>query len=260
MRLRSTLFICGRTLLCAGAGWAQDSTSTAPHPAAPVADSASSAGWQFIVEPYLLVPSMSGSAGVAGLTADVKANSGDIFSVFESGAMLYLEMHDPLWAISLDGLYMHLGDSGSTRLGTVDVDLKQSGVMLAGYRRVKPWAEVMLGIQFNAMDVSLKGSGPVAVDQGTDQNWVDPYVGVRVTAPRADKWRFSFLGAIGGFGIGSDFAWQVFPQVGYRFSPLFELHGGYRAFGMDYSNGSGTDQFDYNLTTYGPQVGARFHF
>jgi hypothetical protein len=52
----------------------------------------------------------------------------------------------------------------------------------------------------------------------------------------------------------------VFPEIGYRTSPAFELSGGFRAFGMDYENGSGIDAFKYDITTYGPQLGAKFHF
>jgi hypothetical protein len=31
-----------------------------------------------------------------------------------------------------------------------------------------------------------------------------------------------------GFGIGSEFAWQVQAYAGYRFSRLFQITGGYR--------------------------------
>jgi len=118
----------------------------------------------------------------------------------------------------------------------------------------------MLGVQFNSMKGSLKGSGPLGVNLSDTQSWVDPYLGVRLTLPREDKWRFGFNGFIGGFGVGSDFAWQVFPNLGYRFNNLFELSGGYRAIYMDYKNGSGNEEFTYKLTTYGPQLGGMFHF
>ena len=65
---------------------------------------------------------------------------------------------------------------------------------------------------------------------------------------------------VGGFGVGSQLAWQVFPAVSYRFTPLLEIEGGYRAIGMDYENGSGNEKFVYDLTTYGPQLGLKFHF
>jgi len=258
--LRPVLLACCLIATCAGHARAQHPTSAAATLSAPGAAAASSSGWSYIVEPYLLAPSMSGTSGVHGLTSDVNASAGDILGALDFGAMLYLEMRNPQWAISLDATYMDLGASGATRLGGVAIDLKQSGITAAGYRRIQPWAEVMVGLTFNQIQGSLKGSGPLGVDLSGDQNWVDPYLGIRLSAPRGDKWRLGFLGDIGGFGIGSDFAWQVFPEVGYRFNPLFELTGGFRALGMDYKSGSGNQEFVYDLVTYGPQLGAKFHF
>ena len=259
--LRPFLLSCCMILACASGAFAQAPAPPAAAPSAPGAEAASPGGWSYIVEPYLLVPSMSGTAGAGGLTSEVDVSAGDIFGALDMGAMLYLEARNPKWAFSLDATYMDLGASGTTKVGNVGVelDLKQTGITAAGYRRLTPWAEAMLGLTFNSVSESLKGSGPAAVNKSTDQYWVDPYLGVRLAAP-ADKWRFGFFGAIGGFGVGSDFAWQVFPEVGYRFNRLFELTGGYRALGMDYSNDSENGEFVYDLITYGPQLGAKFHF
>ena len=257
--VRLILLACCLVATCAGLAGAQEPATTPAMPPAPSAETTSSSKWNCVVEPYFLVPTISGTSGIHGLTSDVTASSSDIFNALDFGAMLYFGISNPKWAFSLDGTYMDLGVSGTTRLGSVDVDLKQTGIMAAGYRRIKPWAEAMVGFQFNSIDGSLKGSGPLAVDLSDNQSWVDPYLGVRLTVPR-DKWRFGFFGAVGGLGVGSDFAWQVFPEVGYRFNSLFELAGGYRALYMDYTNGSGNEEFTYKLTTYGPQVGTKFHF
>lgn len=245
---------------CTAPAGAQSADSTAAPAAGSATSVAGSRRWHFVVEPYILAPSMSGTSGVGGIEADVEADAGDIFGALDMGAMLYLEMHDDTWALVLDGMYMDLGGSGTTVLGTVDVGMTQSGVMAAAFRRVSPWAEAMVGVQFNAIEGSLESSGPLGLDRGADKSWVDPYLGVRVVAPRGDAWRLAFMGYVGGFGIGSDFAWQAFPEVGYRFNPLFELAGGYRAIGMDYEDGDGTEKFVYDIVTYGPQLGLKFHF
>jgi anti-sigma factor RsiW len=106
----------------------------------------------------------------------------------------------------------------------------------------------------------LEGSSPLAIDESDDQTWFDPGLGVRLSAPDAGRWHLSLQGDIGGFGIGSDFAWQVYPIVGYRFSDLFEVAGSYRAISMDYTSGEGSDKFVYDLTTFGPQAGLLFRF
>ena len=63
-----------------------------------------------------------------------------------------------------------------------------------------------------------------------------------------------------GLGIGSDFTWQAKPYVGYRFSRLFEMTAAYRWIGIDYETGSGRDNFKYDMTISGPEVGFLFHF
>jgi hypothetical protein len=43
--------------------------------------------------------------------------------------------------------------------------------------------------------------------------WVDPLVGLKLHHKAGDRWRFTLQGDIGGFGVGSDFAWHLFPVV-----------------------------------------------
>ena len=157
---------------------------------------------------------------------------------------------------SLDVIGIGVSESKGLKRGVV-VNLEAA---VESIKKSVEEAELMAGVQFNSIEGGLAGSGPAAVDLSDTQSWVDPYFGVRLTLPRTDRWRFVFMGAIGGFGVGSDFAWQLFPQIGYRFHPHFELTGAFRVLDMKYDNGTGAQQFLYDLTTYGPQVGARFHF
>lgn len=79
-------------------------------------------------------------------------------------------------------------------------------------------------------------------------------------APLENRWRLGVRGDIGGFGVGSSFTWQVRPFAGYRFGSLFELLLAYRVLGVDYETGSGADLFAYDVVTFGPEIGLRFHF
>jgi hypothetical protein len=220
----------------------------------------SASRWQYVFAPYFLMPSMDGTIGVGSAEADVNASPTDIFDKLQSGFMAYFEAHDPTWAIGLDYMYMNLGDSGTTSAGTVDADLKQSAICLLGMRRLNPWAEVVAGVQWNSIDAALKSTGPGAIDASMTPSWTDPMVGARLTTPGDGKWGGSLLATIGGFGVGSDVAWEVYPVVRYRFSPLITLGAAYHAMAMDYSTGSGTDEFKYDVTTFGPEVGIGFHF
>ena len=71
------------------------------------------AGWDFVVGPYLLVPHMNGDVTIRGIPVEVDVGPGDIFENLDFGAMLYLEMSNPDWAITLDGFYADLGAAPS---------------------------------------------------------------------------------------------------------------------------------------------------
>jgi hypothetical protein len=224
----------------------------------PVSEDAPS--WKYVFAPYFLMPHMDGTVGLGGVEGDVNASPSDIFEKLQGGFMAYFEAHDPTWGIGVDYLYMNLGGSGTTRTGTVDADLKQTGISAIGMYRVSPWAEVVAGVQWNSIDAALKGTGTAAVDASMTPSWTDPMVGARVTTPGEGKWKGSLLATIGGFGVGSDFAWQAYPVVSYRFSPLITIGAAYRVMSMDYTSGSGADEFKYDVTTFGPEIGVGFHF
>lgn len=65
--------------------------------------------WNFLIEPYLMLPYMNGSTGVGNLPdVTVDANTGDIFSHLQMAAMLYGEAYTEDWAIGNDIIYMNL--------------------------------------------------------------------------------------------------------------------------------------------------------
>lgn len=221
--------------------------------------------WQFTMAPYLLFPHMNGSSTVGGFTADVDASPGDVFDKLHLGAMLYLEMANQAWRLALDVIYMDLRQTGMTPVTEreAQVDLKQAAFDLAGFRRVAPWAEFGLGARLNVLDMGLvidPGEVLPGAEVGANKTWLDPLIGTILTVPLEGRWRVGMRGDIGGFGIGSKFAWQVHPKVGYQFSSLFELGLAYRAMGMDYETGSGETLFVYDMVIFGPEVVLTFHF
>lgn len=240
------------SLLIAKAAWGQ-------------AQAEDSDRWGFTVAPYLLSPHMDGRVTIRGIQSDVDVGPGDIFERLDFGAMLYLEMAHRDWSISLDGLYMNLGEKGLTPVTDreAEVDMKQLAIEARGMWRAASWAEIGIGGRLNSIKGGLfaaPGNVLSGIDVSQTKTWFDPLIAARLTAPLKSKWHLGISGDIGGFGIASDFAWQVFPFVGYRFSRLFELTLGYRALGMKYETGSGRDLFVYDMVIFGPQLGLVFRF
>lgn len=222
--------------------------------------------WKFTAAPYLLLPAMNGDVAVNGIPVDVSVSPGDILDNLDFGMMLYFEATKDKWSFSFDLLYMDLGKKGSTPLASreASVDIKQIGVTVNGLYRINNWLEAGIGSRLNSVKTGVKIAEGDYILPGTDfsmtQTWFDPLIVTRLMTDLNEKWRLGVLMDIGGFGLGSDFAWQINPFVGYRISELFEIAMAYRWLDMDYNNGSGTNYFLYDLTISGAELGFVFHF
>lgn len=222
-------------------------------------------GWEWTIAPYLLAPHMSGEAAINGNLAEVDAGPGDIFDKLDFAAMIYIETANKDWAVIVDGIYMNLGETGQTPITgrAIEFDMKQFVLETTALRRVASWAEIGLGGRLVNVDAGLD-IVPGEVLPGTlvaeTNTWFDPFLAARLSVPLEGRLRLGVRGDFGGFGIGSDYAWQVYPVVGYRFTRVFELAFAYRALGMKYEKGSGDTLFLYDLVTYGPELGFLLHF
>ncbi len=122
----------------------------------------------------------------------------------------------------------------------------------------------MLGGRYTRLNPELEiTGGPIAVSGGKTQDWVDPIVGGRVFLDLADNLTLVFRGDVGGFGVGSDFTWNVAGLLLYDFD-LFgrdaSFVAGYRVLDQDFEDGSGANKFAYEITTHGPVFGLAIRF
>ena len=224
--------------------------------------------WRFLLEPYFMAASIKGTVGLGNLPdAEVDEEFSDIVKNLKFGAMIYFETYNPEWAITSDMIYIKLGADLTPNIiiNSGEVEVKQLSWELAGLRKFFPWLEGGLGVQLNsikselAMNIkTLNGSANRSGD--LTETWVDPMIIARVKFPVGKKFLLQLRPSIGGFGIGSDLAWQVQGHATYRFSPLFQLSAGYRVIGADYEKGSGQDRFLYDVNTFGPVIRFGFNF
>ena len=213
---------------------------------------------EVIVAPYFLAPYMNGTLGINGLTATVSADPGDIFDKLQFGAMLVVEVRKGAWGGTVDGLYMNLEQDAERENVAATASGKQGAVDVSVFRTLLPTVDVLLGARVNVLEGGLVIPA-TATDVSQSQTWVDPIVGVRLWAPTgAGRWRLGIRADVGGFGIGSDLAYQIYPIVGFRASSLLSFHAAYRILDMKYE--SGDADFVYDMTTFGPQLGLALHF
>jgi hypothetical protein len=265
-RMITVAFLCaGLMFLCPDLVHGQDSVKQAKNVSGP-------AGWGFKVEPYLMLPAMNGQVGVGNLpAADLNASVSDIFSKLKFGAMLNVEASNPKWTIGVDFLYMNLEQDlkASNLINSGKVNAKQMGLEVYGMRKLNPWLEIGAGALWNSLSVEMDivqnqvGGSTISRSGEQTKSWVDPMIMARVKTPGANtpKKLYGVLkGDIGGFGVGSDFAWQLQVSGGYRFSRLFDMSIGYRFIGLDYTDESDGKAFVYDVVTSGLMIRLGFVF
>jgi hypothetical protein len=224
--------------------------------------------WNFFLEPYLMFPNMAGVTGLRNLPdVEVKASASDVLSHLQIGALAYFEAYTDRWALYTDLFYGNMEQDatpGSIISGGT-ASARQTLWETGSLYRLNSFLEAGAGFRLNNVASGLDieryklGGGTESLNASLTKTWVDPILIARVSNASQNKWRFLFRSDLGGFGIGSDLAWQVQGYAGYRFSKVFQLMAGYRFLSLNYSSGTGQDYFKYDMNIFGPVILFGFH-
>jgi len=257
-------------------GWlAMAATLGAPVPAlAQQAEGAAATvgnGWVVTVAPYLWATSMDGHAAVAGTKADVDVPFSDILKDLSFGAMMLVDVEKDRLGIGVNGLYARV--SPDSDVGGIKFDATSDTVQLgvAPYYRLVEWTyrtsssgqplrlvvAPEAGFRFTYLRTEIEVRGGPTANQS--ESWVEPLVGSRIRLDLADRWVLAGEGNVGGFGVGSDLAWNVQAFLGYRtsvFGRETTLALGYRALHQDYDH----NDYEWDVTMHGPVLGAALRF
>ncbi len=210
--------------------------------------------WTVELSIYMLGAAMDGTIGIAGAEADIDVSFEDVLENLKMGGMGSVRASRGLWAFATEVIYMGLGGSK----GPFDADVDQWMVEPSASFRVSDRFETIVGVRY--MNLSTEIRGPFGRNPSGTVDWWDPFIGARMMLPMGDEWTFNLRGDIGGFGVGADWAWQIFPFLSWQFGERASLQAGFRWLSADYDEGSGLDQFRYDVVTSGPQAGVRFRF
>ena len=213
---------------------------------------------------YFMGVGMDGTTSIGPLEGDVNVGFSDILENLEFGSMLAYRVERGKWSVGADALYMGLGATkdGASGLLKTDVDVTQWMLELnSGYRQ-NDRLEWLFGLRYISLDTEIVLTpvvGPV-VSTDASKGWIDPFVGLRFTQPIGSKWAFVGRADVGGFGIGSDFAWQAVARFDWKASEKVALSFGYRALSADYEDGEGPSRFTYDVVSAGPAAAVIFTF
>ena len=255
--------VCVWTLLCP---WAYGQSGEASAP------SLLSSPWKFGLAPYLWLPAMQGEITVRGHTVDVDLDLEDTLDlVFDSLKFAFMgraEAHKGPLLFTLDLLYLDLEGDQTTTRGlraelTTQLLITEFG---AGYRLgtfalgpvVYPYLalDFLAGGRYVFLETDLDFTGGRfgrAADVERDVDWIEPFVGGRVTLRFSHRAALIVRGDAGGFGVGSDLTWSLVGTFQYYLSRAVSLDVGYRVLDIDYDQGSGANLFRFDVRMHGPR-------
>ncbi len=255
-RARSASRIAGAALFLSGLASASHAQSDAAR------ESESENDWRFSLAPYYWAVGLDGDLTLDGQEIEGDGDSNGFPGELSlSGFLGHFEARKGPWAFALSPVFVNVEIDGEDTPPT-NTDLEVSGAIVEGFaaRALGAGWDALGGVRYYSIDaqVDLSVGGVPQPDLDADKSWIDPIVGVRYERPFAEDWAFHARADVGGFGVGSEFAWNALVLVDYRLSSYARLFLGYRALDFDFADGSGSDRVEYDLRLWGPLIGVSF--
>ena len=224
--------------------------------------------WEFNLAPfYLWGFTLDGNIGAGIGTVPVSIPVSDLVDNLEGAFIVHFEsMYKNRWGFLFDVNYLDVSNDVTVPIGpglSTNIDFDATIGELSGLHRInhnKHNFDLIAGLRYTKLKnkVTATGTGTTLADDS--ESWTDPIIGLRWIWDFADKWQLIARGDIGGFGVGSDFAWQGLATVDWQPFKYVSFIGGYRALYQDYEEGSGRDFFRYDVTIHGPLLGVNFRW
>ena len=184
--------------------------------------------------------------------------------------MLAVDVEKGRFGIGVNGLFARVSPDSDAAGIEIDATSDSGQLTILPYYRVLEWQYGVsssgqplrlvvapeAGFRFTYMRTELEVRGGRTADQS--ESWVDPLIG-SPSLELTDRWAIVGEGNFGGFGVGSDFTWNVQAFLGYRttmFGRKTTFLLGYRALYQDYHH----SDFEWDVTMHGPVLGTAVHF
>lgn len=278
------------TVCSATGAWSGDATGQA----------ASKDRWQLSFAPYGWITWLDGDQTIRGRKVEVEVDPITLVEHLESVPFMgYSEARKGPLAIYGDLVYANLGLDGSsirsrsihpaitgTLSTSLGLEIKQAIAEVGGAYEIARWPsgangstaiDILAGARYwhqqaslnFALNVSLDVgdlviSRGIAIARGGSVDWVDPVIGGRIRHRLGPGQELVLRGDVGGFGVGSEFSWNVLGTYGFE---ICQQDGvtysgilGYRALDVDYEKGFGRNRYEYNVLQHGPLTGLTISF
>jgi hypothetical protein len=123
-------------------------------------------------------------------------------------------------------------------------------------------AQVYGGVRIYAMKIegTFPQIGAPLRTVSSTQEWADPLIGTNLKLDFSSKWAVVLDADVGGFSAGSEISWHVSFALEWRIARWLALQGGWDTLEVDYSEGTGSGAFGYNVRMSGPFLNLVFVF
>lgn len=228
------------------AAWAFASAPRAQESSAPSEGTIPSESWSFTLEPYIWFAGIDGQASADGSGSEgLGPGLGEALGSLDAALPLAFEARAPAgrWALQADGFYLRFADDEGVDTQTEAVLFELAGavpICRGGS------TELLFGLRWVDLQFELTN-----LSASAEEAWLDPFVGARAQFALGGPWSLRLRGDVGGFGLGSDFAWQGVAVAGATLGRSWRLDFGYRAIGIDFDGGD----LRYDALAHGPIVG-----
>lgn len=247
--------------LALGLAQAQETPAGAAHADTKNSTQVDADAWRFQVTPYVWMTGMSGDIRATSNlpTAHVSQSFSDVLSHLDAAAFLSGTARKGRYVFLADASYASLSDSAGLPMGLkAQAHIKQSVVTLAGgynwQLSSRDSLDALVGLRW--WDIRATVQIQPLLQARTQESFVDPIVALRWRHQWADRWSTLVYADLGGFGAGSDFAWQLLAVANYQLRDNIFLSAGYRQLNVDYRHGG--RRLDFGMG--GPVLGATFRF
>ena len=202
----------------------QERTSGSSPTPAPVSD------WDFSVRPYLFLSGVSGSIAADPLTFPINSSFGDVVDHLQIGAFLAFTAEKGKWGTYTDFQYIRLLGEGTTDREFATLTLEN--LFFEADVTLRPTAAPSLrflgGARIYSIDQTLSLQNGTRYEANTTV--VDPILGA-LGKWELGRWGFEMRGDIGGFGISSEFTYQLLMLFHPHLSDTITMPIGYRVLG-----------------------------
>jgi hypothetical protein len=219
--------------------------------------------WQNEITIYGWYAGIDGTVSSPGGSDDISVEASDIIEDLNMIFMGEYEGKYNKWSVLVDAVYMDVGDTANAPVGggitSVNLDI-QSWVLHGGVgydllQSTHGTFGVVGGVRYLSLDaaVNLAFDGSSVTKKSDSANLLDGIIGIRGHVKLSDNWYLPYYADIG--TGGSEFSYQLFAAIGYRFS-WGDVRLGYRLLKFEMDD----DKIMQDLEMSGPVLGVGIRF